>query len=153
VEDDARGIPTGSIRRSKKSALEMVMPFCMPGGNSIRTRIRYPRASRVGVSCVNALSSDLHVTVFREGKIFEQDIRRVAAVPGKEIGVSEKTGTTVRFWPDASIFITLTTTKDILEGRLRELFVPQRDVRISCRSAGGRRRGWGQAIYSKTFYS
>ena len=73
----------------------------------------------VGVSCVNALSSLLHVTVNREGKVFEQEYKiGVPQYPVREIGTSTTTGTTVHFWPDASIFLSTIYNKDILEGRL-----------------------------------
>jgi DNA gyrase subunit B len=75
----------------------------------------------VGVSCVNALSKLMHVTVNRDGKIFEQEYHiGVPQYPVREVGTSETTGTRVHFWPDDSIFITLVYNKDILEGRLRD---------------------------------
>jgi len=86
----------------------------------------------VGVSCVNALSSTMHVTVNREGKTFEQEYKiGVPQYAVREIGNSEKRGTTVRFWPDNTIFITTEYNKEILEGRLRELSFLNRGVRIT----------------------
>ena len=86
----------------------------------------------VGVSCVNALSAKLHVTVFREGKIFEQEYGiGIPKYAVREIGKTDKTGTRVHFWPDNTIFITTTYNKDILEGRLRELAYLNRGVRIN----------------------
>ena len=107
----------------------------------------------VGVSCVNALSSDLHVTVQREGRIFEQEYKiGVPQYPVREIGISDKTGTTVRFWPDASIFnITTTYNKDILEGRLRELSFLNRGIRIILNDL--REKEDDGRTYSKIFYS
>ena len=85
----------------------------------------------VGVSCVNALSKLLLVTVNRDGKIFEQEYKiGVPQYAVRETGNSDKTGTKVHFWPDDSIFITLVYNKDILEGRLRELSYLNRGVRI-----------------------
>ncbi len=86
----------------------------------------------VGVSCVNALSADLHVTVYREGKMNRDRNTRSACRnnPVRQIGLSDKTGTTVQFWPDSSIFITTEYKKDILEGRLRELSFLNKGVRI-----------------------
>lgn len=73
-----------------------------------------------GVSCVNALSTRLHVTVNREGKTFEQEYKiGVPQYEVREIGVSDKTGTRVHFWPDLTIFTASVYNKDILEGRLR----------------------------------
>jgi DNA gyrase subunit B len=106
----------------------------------------------VGVSCVNALSSDLHVTVYREGKIFEQQYKiGVPQYPVREIGVSDKTGTTVRFWPDHSIFIETVYNKDILEGRLRELSFLNRGVRIILNDL--REKEEDGSTYTKSFYS
>ena len=71
------------------------------------------------------------MTVNRDGKIFEQEYQiGVPQYPGSRIGASEKTGTTVHFWPDDTIFITLVYNKDILESRLRELSSLNKGVRI-----------------------
>ena len=106
----------------------------------------------VGVSCVNALSKTLHVTVNREGKIFEQEYKiGVPQYPVREIGASDKTGTLVRFWPDDSIFITLVYNKDILESRLRELSYLNRGVRITLDDL--REKEEDGSTYSKVFYS
>jgi len=153
VEDDGRGIPTGINTKEKKSALEMVMTILHAGGKFDKNTYKVSGGLHgVGVSCVNALSSDLHVTVFREGKIFEQEYKiGVPQYEVREIGTSDKTGTTVHFWPDASIFITTTYSKDILEGRLRELAFLNRGVRITLRDL--REKEEDGAIYTKTFYS
>src|SRR5579872_104358 len=121
VEDDGRGIPTGINTKEKKSALELVMTILHAGGKFDKNTYKVSGGLHgVGVSCVNALSADLHVTVFREGKVFEQEYKIGAPqYPVREIGISDKTGTTIRFWPDAAIFnITTVYDKDILEGRL-----------------------------------
>src|SRR6201996_569612 len=123
VEDDGRGIPTGINTKEKKSALEMVMTILHAGGKFDKNTYKVSGGLHgVGVSCVNALSKDLHVTVFREGKIFEQGYKiGIPQYPVREIGVSDRTGTTTHFWPDGTIFITTTYDKEILESRLREL--------------------------------
>ena len=69
----------------------------------------------------------------------------------REIGVSDKTGTTVRFWPDPTIFITLEYKKEILEGRLRELAFLNRGVHITLRDL--REKEEDGSTYTKTFYS
>jgi DNA gyrase subunit B len=153
VVDDGRGIPTGINTKEKKSALEMVMTILHAGGKFDKNTYKVSGGLHgVGVSCVNALSADLHVTVFREGKIFEQEYKiGVPQYQVREIGVSDQTGTTVRFWPDPSIFITLVYKRDILEGRLRELSFLNRGVSITLRDL--REKEEDGSTYSKTFFS
>ncbi len=153
VEDDGRGIPTGIMAKEKRSALEVVMTVLHAGGKFDKNTYKVSGGLHgVGVSCVNALSSDLHVTVCREGKMFEQDYKiGFPQYPVREIGKSDKTGTTIRFWPDASIFITTTYNKDILEGRLRELGFLNRGVNIILNDL--REKDEEGKTYSKTFYS
>jgi DNA gyrase subunit B len=153
VVDDGRGIPTGINSKEKKSALEMVMTILHAGGKFDKNTYKVSGGLHgVGVSCVNALSAHLHVTVFREGKIFEQEYKiGVPQYDVREIGVSEQTGTTIRFWPDETIFITTVYNKDILEGRLRELAFLNRGVRITLNDL--REKEEDGTTYSKTFYS
>ncbi|MBS1606298.1 MAG: DNA topoisomerase (ATP-hydrolyzing) subunit B [Bacteroidetes bacterium] len=153
VDDDGRGIPTGINTKEKKSALEMVMTILHAGGKFDKNTYKVSGGLHgVGVSCVNALSSHLHVTVHREGKIFEQEYNiGIPQYAVREIGTSDKTGTMTRFWPDASIFITTTYNKDILEGRLRELAYLNRGVSITLNDL--REKEEDGSTYSKTFYS
>jgi len=153
VDDDGRGIPTGINTKEKKSALEMVMTILHAGGKFDKNTYKVSGGLHgVGVSCVNALSSHLHVTVQREGKVFEQEYNiGIPQYEVREIGTSEKTGTSVHFWPDASIFITTTYNKDILEGRLRELAFLNRGVNIILKDL--REKEEDGSTYTKTFYS
>lgn len=153
VEDDGRGIPTGMNTKEKKSALELVMTILHAGGKFDKNTYKVSGGLHgVGVSCVNALSSDLHVTVQREGKIFEQAYKiGIPQYPVREIGLSDKTGTRVHFHPDSSIFITLVYNRDILESRLRELSFLNKGVKIVINDH--RDLDEEGKIYSKTFYS
>ncbi len=153
VDDDGRGIPTGINSKEKKSALEMVMTILHAGCKFDKNTYKVSGGLHgVGVSCVNALSSHLHVTVYREGKIFEQEYNiGIPQYQVREIGVSEKTGTTVRFWPDESIFTETIYKKEVLEGRLRELSFLNRGISITLKDL--RELDEQGNTYSKNFYS
>jgi DNA gyrase subunit B len=132
VQDNGRGIPTGMHLKEKRSALEVVMTVLHAGGKFDKNTYKVSGGLHgVGVSCVNALSAVLQVTVEREGKKFEQEYERGAPkYPVREIGTSSKTGTKVHFWPDPTIFTSLVYNKEILEGRLRELSYLNKRIRI-----------------------
>src|SRR5918993_2887084 len=154
VEDNGRGIPTDLHIKENRSALEVVMTVLHAGGKFDKNTYKVSGGLHgVGVSCVNALSQLLQVTVYREGKIFEQEYRiGVPQYPVREIGVTEKRGTTVHFWPDDSIFITSEYVKDILESRLRELSFLNKGLRITLNDIREKDDEAG-LTYSKTFYS
>ncbi len=153
VEDDGRGIPTGMHTKENRSALEVVMTVLHAGGKFDKDSYKVSGGLHgVGVSCVNALSSVMHVTVNREGKVFEQEYAiGVPKYPVREIGKSNITGTKVQFWPDGSIFTTTVYNKEILEGRLRELAFLNRKLTIILNDL--REIEDDGTTYSKTFYS
>jgi DNA gyrase subunit B len=154
VEDDGRGIPTGINTKEGRSALEVVMTVLHAGGKFDKDSYKVSGGLHgVGVSCVNALSKKLHVTVFREGKIFEQEYRiGVPQYSVREIGESEKRGTKVHFWPDDTIFITSLYIKDILESRLRELSFLNKGLSITLNDLREKDDESG-LTYTKTFFS
>lgn len=133
VQDDGRGIPTGINTKEGKSALEIVMTVLHAGGKFDKDTYKVSGGLHgVGVSCVNALSTKLVVTVDRENKKFQQEY--CIGVPQytvKEIGTSTSTGTHVHFWPDATIFNTTVYKREILEGRLRELSFLNKKITIT----------------------
>lgn len=153
VQDDGRGIPTAMHTKEKRSALEVVMTVLHAGGKFDKNTYKVSGGLHgVGVSCVNALSTTLHVTVHREGKIFEQEYKiGVPQYAVREIGTSDITGTHVRFWPDHTIFQETVYKKDILEGRLRELSYLNK--RISITLTDLREKDDDGNVYSKNFYS
>ncbi len=153
VQDDGRGIPTAMHTKEKKSALEVVMTVLHAGGKFDKNTYKVSGGLHgVGVSCVNALSTKLHVTVQREGKIFEQEYGiGIPKYPVREIGTSSITGTKVHFWPDLSIFQESVYRREILEGRLRELAFLNRKINITLTDL--RELDDAGNAYSSHFYS
>ncbi|NOS93709.1 MAG: DNA topoisomerase (ATP-hydrolyzing) subunit B [Cyclobacteriaceae bacterium] len=124
VEDNGRGIPTDMHEKEKRSALEVVMTVLHAGGKFDKDTYKVSGGLHgVGVSCVNALSTMLKATVYREGKIFEQEYHRgTPQYPVRVIGESERRGTTVHFKPDPEIFtLSLEYNYETIASRLREL--------------------------------
>jgi DNA gyrase subunit B len=153
VEDDGRGIPTGMHTKENRSALEVVMTVLHAGGKFDKDSYKVSGGLHgVGVSCVNALSTKLHVTVNRDGKQFEQEYAiGVPQYPVREIGVSDTHGTKVQFWPDLTIFTSGIYNREILEGRLRELAFLNRKINIIINDL--REKDDDGNTYTKTFYS
>jgi DNA gyrase subunit B len=153
VQDNGRGIPTAMHTKEKKSALEVVMTVLHAGGKFDKNTYKVSGGLHgVGVSCVNALSTKLLVTVEREGKIFEQEYSIGAPKYAvREVGTSDKTGTRVHFWPDQTIFQETVYRKEILEGRLRELSYLNK--RISITLTDLRELDDAGAAYVNHFYS
>src|SRR5687767_2720313 len=134
VDDDGRGIPTGINTKEKKSALEMVMTVLHAGGKFGKDTYKVSGGLHgVGVSCVNALSTHMKTGVEREGKIFTQEYAQGKPLfEVKEIGKSDRTGTSQTFQPDPEIFTLTTEYKfETLAGRLRELAYLNKGIRLT----------------------
>ncbi|HUR62613.1 MAG TPA: DNA topoisomerase (ATP-hydrolyzing) subunit B [Candidatus Thermoplasmatota archaeon] len=123
VEDNGRGIPI-DLHKSGRPALEVVLTVLHAGGKFDESSYKVSGGLHgVGVSCVNALSSTLIADVRRDGRHVTQTFHRGHPEPMTELGRStpEQRGTTITFYPDASIFETVAWDFDTLQNRLREL--------------------------------
>ena len=132
VQDNGRGIPTGIHDKMGVSALQVVMTVLHAGGKFDKDTYKVSGGLHgVGVSCVNALSTDLRVEVHRDGKVFEQEYKiGFPQYDVRMIGDANDSGTTVHFKPDDSIFTETTYKYDTVAGRLRELAYLNKGIHI-----------------------
>ncbi len=153
VLDDGRGIPTGIHPKEGRSALEVVMTVLHAGGKFDKDSYKVSGGLHgVGVSCVNALSSHLHTTVYREGKVFEQEYAQgIPQYPVREIGTTDQRGTRQYFQPDNTIFKETVYNREILAGRLRELSYLNKGISINLTDE--REQDETGAHVSEKFYS
>ena len=154
TEDNGRGIPVGLHKKEGVSALEVVMTKIGAGGKFDKDSYKVSGGLHgVGVSCVNALSSSLKATVFRDGKVWEQYYERGKPLsPVKEVGSSKKRGTLVTFKPDTEIFNqTIEYNYETLSQRLRELSFLNKGISLSIKDH--RQKDSSGEYLGETFYS
>ena len=133
VEDNGRGIPVDMHPTENISALELALTRLHAGGKFDKNSYKVSGGLHgVGVSVVNALSTWMEATVYRDGKIYSQKYKIGDPQGPVEItGTSEKRGTIIRFKPDDSIFETITFNFDVLSNRLRELAFLNKGIKIT----------------------
>ncbi|WP_127148365.1 DNA topoisomerase (ATP-hydrolyzing) subunit B [Veillonella sp. VA139] len=141
VIDDGRGIPTG-MHETGMPAVELVLSKLHAGGKFGGGGYKVSGGLHgVGISVVNALSEWTIVDVYQHGKIQEIAFERGNKKSDlKEIGTTDRTGTTVRFKPDAQIFETTIFEFDVLKTRLQELAFLNKGLRITLSDKRGEGR-------------
>ena len=133
VIDNGRGIPVDEIKKEKRSAAEVVMTKLHAGGKFDSNAYKVSGGLHgVGVSCVNFLSENLHLEIWRDSKTYEQEYARgIPVAPLKQTGKTRKRGTKVTFKPDTQIFTETSFSFDKLSERLREKAFLNKGIRIT----------------------
>ena len=153
VTDNGRGIPVDFHEKEQKSALEVVMTKIGAGGKFDKDSYKVSGGLHgVGVSCVNALSTDMTTRVYRDGKIYQQKYQKGKAITAvEEVGTSDKRGTEQFFQPDDTIFNELVYNYDTLANRLRELSYLNKGITIKLTDE--REKDENGNFKSETFFS
>ena len=146
VKDDGRGFPVGIHPKMGRPAVEVCLTVLHAGGKFGGGGYKVSGGLHgVGASVVNALSKHLTVTVYQDGKVYQQEYARGKYLYDlKVIGETDRTGTTIRFWPDVKstenpegIFDTGDFQYDVLKGRLQEMAFLNKGIRIVFRDERG----------------
>ena len=132
VDDNGRGIPVGIHPTEGISALELVMTRLHAGGKFDKKNYKVSGGLHgVGVSVVNALSTWMEVHVHIDGGLYFQRYQQgIPVAPVRQVGTSDKRGTTVRYHADPTVFEEISYSFDVLANRLRELAFLNKGVRI-----------------------
>ncbi len=156
TKDNGRGIPVGLHKKEGVSALEVVMTKIGAGGKFDKDSYKVSGGLHgVGVSVVNALSDHLTATVYRDGKVWQQEYERGKPLyPAKSIGESKERGTTVTFHPDTTIFTqTIEYSYETLANRMRELSFLNKGVTITIMDKRQKDKDSETGYLGETFYS
>ncbi len=154
VKDNGRGIPVDLHKKEGVSALEVVMTKIGAGGKFDKDSYKVSGGLHgVGVSVVNALSNTLKATVYRDGKVWEQEYERGKAMyPVKSVGETTERGTQVTFHPDENIFTqTIEFSYETLSNRMRELSFLNKGITITITDR--RQKDKEGTFVSDVFYS
>ncbi len=132
VIDNGRGIPVDIHPQFKVPAVELVLCKLHAGGKFSKDSYKVSGGLHgVGVSVVNALSTKMHVIINKDGNIYEEYFINGKPEGLLQTGTTDKSGTTVRFWPDGSILESTEFHWDIINGRLRELAFLNKGLKIT----------------------
>lgn len=156
TRDNGRGIPVGLHKKEGVSALQVVMTKIGAGGKFDKDSYKVSGGLHgVGVSCVNALSQHLKATVYKDGKIWEQEYSKGKALyPVKSVGETAERGTEVTFLPDTTIFTqTIEYSYETLSNRMRELSYLNKGVTISITDKRQKDKESESGFLTETFYS
>lgn len=153
VLDDGRGIPVDMHPKEGRSALEVVLTVLHAGGKFDKDSYKVSGGLHgVGVSCVNALSTYLKATVYRDGKEYQQEFSiGIPQYSVKEVGTTDKRGTKIHFKPDDSIFTVTVYNYETLAARMRELAYLNRGISITITDE--RNKDEQGVAFSENFYS
>jgi len=157
VEDDGRGIPVDDmdIDGEKVSAAQVVMTTLHAGGKFDSSTYKVSGGLHgVGVSCVNALSEELHLEIWRDGATWEQTYSKGDPTSKmKKVGAAKRRGTKVHFLPDRSIFTATEYNYDTLAQRLRELAFLNKGLLITLTDERATDAKTGEAKHSEFKYT
>ncbi len=133
VDDDGRGIPVDIHKGEKKSAAEVIMTQLHAGGKFDHDSYKVSGGLHgVGVSVVNALSENLKLEIYRDGKKYFLEFKNgEAKAPLKQIGKSKNSGTSITFLPSKEIFSSIKFSANILIKRMRELAFLNKGIKIT----------------------
>ena len=154
VQDNGRGFPVGLHPKLGRPAVEVCLTILHAGGKFGGGGYKVSGGLHgVGASVVNALSRHLQVTVYQDGKVYQQEYERgKVCYDLKVVGETDRTGTTIRFWPDVKgvddegIFETGNFQFDVLKTRFREMAFLNRGIRMVFRDERG------EEAKERTFY-